>query len=291
MHYRSRSVAGLLVLMITAILGTAPAEPVSPDGDTILKPGEAIIYYLGHSGWAVKTRSHFLIFDYWERGGVRGDPSPAGLAGGKIDPVEIRALPVVVFISHAHGDHYDPVVFTWQRTIPDITYVFGWPAAAGPNRYFLGEDRESRTFGDLTVHTIHHAFDGIPEAAFLVEVDGLSIFHSGDHGCVGETINPVFKANIDYLAGVRRPVDLVFMATFGSRRREEVNKGDLYTIRRLAPRVLFPMHHGGTEADYLKFRDAARRKGVTTPMGCASRRGDRFRYRNGRIEMLPTSTD
>lgn len=54
-----------------------------------LKRGEAIIWYLFHSGWAVKTQSHFLIFDYWEMGNKPTDPS---LANGFINPREIDAL-------------------------------------------------------------------------------------------------------------------------------------------------------------------------------------------------------
>ena len=28
-----------------------------------LREKEAVIWYLGHSGWAIKTVNHFLIFD------------------------------------------------------------------------------------------------------------------------------------------------------------------------------------------------------------------------------------
>ncbi len=33
-----------------------------------LKKGDASIWYLFHSGWAIKTQNHFLIFDYYESG-------------------------------------------------------------------------------------------------------------------------------------------------------------------------------------------------------------------------------
>ena len=32
-----------------------------------LAAGQAVVWYLGHSGWAVKTQNHLLIFDYWKR--------------------------------------------------------------------------------------------------------------------------------------------------------------------------------------------------------------------------------
>ena len=28
---------------------------------------EAKLVYCGHSGWAIQTQNHFLIFDYWDR--------------------------------------------------------------------------------------------------------------------------------------------------------------------------------------------------------------------------------
>ncbi len=38
-----------------------------------LADGEALIWYLGHAGWAVRTRSRLLIFDYWEQRDVPGE--------------------------------------------------------------------------------------------------------------------------------------------------------------------------------------------------------------------------
>ena len=84
--------------MVQGRTGT-PANSVQDLGE-----GDARIWYLGHCGWAVKTRSRVLIFDYWEREAVRGDPS---LANGKVDPAELRDLDVYVFVSHSHGDHYE----------------------------------------------------------------------------------------------------------------------------------------------------------------------------------------
>ena len=32
-----------------------------------LAAGQAVVWYLGHSGWVVKTQNHLLIFDYWKQ--------------------------------------------------------------------------------------------------------------------------------------------------------------------------------------------------------------------------------
>jgi ankyrin repeat protein len=94
-----------------------------------LPADEAVIWYLGHAGWAVKTRNTFLVFDYWER----GKSEQPLLSNGRINPEEIKDLDVYVFSSHAHDDHYDKVIFDWENTVDRIAYVFGWLNEKGKN--------------------------------------------------------------------------------------------------------------------------------------------------------------
>ena len=54
----------LLVLFLSfAAARPSPFEEIQERG---LEPGQAVICYLCHSGWAVKTKNHLLIFDYTE---------------------------------------------------------------------------------------------------------------------------------------------------------------------------------------------------------------------------------
>ncbi len=138
----------------------------------------------------------------------------------------------------------------------------------------------------MEIFTIHHDFDNIPEAAFLVKVDGLVIYHSGDHGSTGGVINPVFKDNIDFLSQQTKKVDIAFISQFGSRSGEAVNQGDLYTMNTLKPIITFPMHRGGGEERYEDFAREAQQNNVPTQVKCATIRGDRFFYGNGVIAEL-----
>ena len=80
--------------LVLALAANTLAGPVSPQE---LADGEAQIWYLGHSGWAIQTKSRFLVFDYT----VESEPAePRSLANGHIDPQEIEDLSVVVFVSH-----------------------------------------------------------------------------------------------------------------------------------------------------------------------------------------------
>jgi L-ascorbate metabolism protein UlaG (beta-lactamase superfamily) len=59
-----------------------------------LEPGQALVWYLYHSGWAVKTKSHLLVFDYGEPPGLSGRRS---LDAGSDDPAELAGENVTVF--------------------------------------------------------------------------------------------------------------------------------------------------------------------------------------------------
>jgi L-ascorbate metabolism protein UlaG (beta-lactamase superfamily) len=270
-----------MILMLGGVGSSAEAQSTRDLLSAELEPGEANVWYLGHAGWAVKTRNHLLIFDYWESSAPRGDRS---LADGYVNAEEIAAQAVYVFVTHSHGDHYDPIIHRWRQTVPNITYVFGWEAGSDPDHIYMTQPREIRELGDLTVATINHEFDQIPEVAFLVAVDDLVIYHSGDHGTVTEEPNATFVDNIDYLASLGRRIDVAFISTFGRIGGGTINNGDRYSIEKLRPRVMFPMHHGDNEDLYERFAREIRREDVMTAVYYATRPGDHFSYKAGRIE-------
>jgi L-ascorbate metabolism protein UlaG (beta-lactamase superfamily) len=269
----------IILIIVLLLLLFVLLSPVSAKEK--LDSGKCIIWYLGHSGWAVKTAEHFLVFDYWE---WDDKAEGAGLSDGFIHHPDLKDQDVYVFVSHAHGDHFDETILDWSQSIERITYVFGWKAFEDPSHIYLTKPREKKRFGDFEVLTINHEFDNIPEVAFLVKVDGLVIFHSGDHGTVGEKMNPIFRDNIDYLAENTDGVDIAFISIFGSNYGDSVNKGDLYTIESLEPKVTFPMHCGRREHEYKEFASEARKKNIQTQIICAEARGGRFYYGDGGIE-------
>jgi len=248
-----------------------------------LANGEAVIWHLGHAGWAIKTRTRLLVFDYAP---MLDPPAEPSLANGHIDPGELSDQRTVVFVSHSHGDHYDRGILEWTSRIADIHYVFGWAASADPGHVCLTDEHAVRDLDGLEIAAIHHAFDGIPEAAFLVRLDGLTIYHSGDHGSTGDELNPVFKANIDYLAARTDGIDLALLSIFGRRGGGAVNRGDLYTIERLRPRVTFAMHRGLSPQSYAQWARAAVEAGVESTVSYAESPGNAFVYRDGRITEL-----
>ncbi|UCG92654.1 MAG: ankyrin repeat domain-containing protein, partial [candidate division WOR-3 bacterium] len=122
--------------------------------------GEAAIWYLGHSAYAVKTKNHFLIFDYVEYTPLPDEPC---LANGHINADEISDQNVYVFVTHAHSDHYDSTIFDWTKSVKNITYIFGWQAFEDSEYVYMGP-RTAKRLDDLEIETIHSPEAGEPES-------------------------------------------------------------------------------------------------------------------------------
>jgi ankyrin repeat protein/L-ascorbate metabolism protein UlaG (beta-lactamase superfamily) len=248
---------------VADVLLKAGAEPAAATTDVAsllakhLNDGQAVIWSLGHCGFAVKTRSRLLIFDYFSRGWPR--PARPSLANGFIDPEEIKDLDVTVFVSHSHGDHFDPVILEWRSTIKNVRYVFGWNAGKGGRTIDLPAPRASISIGGMEVFTVNGEHNDVPETAYLVKADGLSIYHAGDY------ISPTaaFKTDMDYLRAKAGRIDLAFISRFEQ-------------AEALAPAVVFPMHAYNREYMYEAFAREAEEKKLPSRVIRPENKGDRF---------------
>lgn len=167
--------------------------------DKNLRPAEAlekkdiIGYYFGQSAFWIETPSSVLLFD-WYMG---------------ILPCVPPNKRVYIFVSHTHADHFSK----------DISGVAGLLGAA---RIFIGDDGNHDTLNDLfspemsnMVFYVHGGqnlhVDGILEVstlsstdlgvAFLVQVDGVRIFHAGDLAVWSEASQSAFEENIKGIEG------------------------------------------------------------------------------------------
>jgi hypothetical protein len=259
----------LMVLAELALGGVAPTA-----GERVAK-GEAIVWYLGHCGYAVRTANHLLIFDYIE---LEESPTTRGMAIGFIDATEIKDLAVRVFVSHSHVDHYDPLVLDWQKSVRDIRYFFGWQAMAGDRYNSLPGPRSSVSVPGMEVFTVNSRHSGVDEVAFLVKVDGLVVFHGGDYQ--GRMARGAASSAVDdmrYLRTIAGAPDLMFLGAW---------TGDPYPdiIRGLQPKVIFPGHSRKKEAQYRSFAADLKKMEIRIPVPCPTRRGDHFRFRNGVVQ-------
>ncbi|UCG88030.1 MAG: hypothetical protein JSW71_05655, partial [Gemmatimonadota bacterium] len=202
----------ICVLIAASSLTTASGQVLPAEaGD------RATVWYLRHAGWAVRLSDALLVFDYQQSLGMEDvtDETPRNLENGLIDPAEISDLDVFVFVTHAHGDHYDPVIFEWQGEIESLTYFIGWEeepeshcerlTGADANCYTMGGLRATAELGDIQVYTIDSHHNDIPEVAYLVRYGDWIVYHNGDY--MG---NPV--DDYAYLKTISGRIDVAFVS-------------------------------------------------------------------------------
>ncbi len=255
---------------------TVPSTAVLPDTPP---SGGAVVWYLGHCGYAVRTRNYLLVFDYQERqdGQQRKSrPERPSLSSGWIDPDEIKGLKVRVFVSHSHEDHYDPVIFGWKRTVPDIAYFFGWKAADDPAYNYLVGPRAELESAGLQIATINSHHSGVPEVAWLIKVDGLVVYHNGD--C--QPNDPTSEH--DFLKTKTGRIDLAFVFPV-------YEAGEKYAIQNLDffgkfdVRAAFPMHVQAGSAMYLEFQKVFQAKLPGLSIHVPMEMGQRFVFADGKV--------
>jgi ankyrin repeat protein/L-ascorbate metabolism protein UlaG (beta-lactamase superfamily) len=249
-----------------------------------IKENEAVVWYLGHSGWAIKTQNHLLIFDYFERPN-RVLPMDASLASGFVIPSEIIGENVTVFVSHHHGDHYDPRIFEWRNEIPDIEYVFGFQPDDIDQEYIFTPPRSEREVEGINIYTIRSNDAGV---GFLIDVDGLTILHPGDHANGSMDMSASYTAEIDALTTMTEDIDLAFFAILGCSlgTPESVKLGVHYAIEQLKPKVLLPMHAGHASYFYREFVEETLEKNYATQLAYALNEGERFFFTEGKLNKV-----
>ncbi|MCX6245871.1 MAG: ankyrin repeat domain-containing protein [Bacteroidetes bacterium] len=245
-------------------------DPVKPLAGKLGK-GEAVVHYLNHSGYAVETDRYLLVFDYFQPNPV---PSTPSLLNGRINPAELGDKKIIVFVSHEHTDHYDTAIWEWRKARPDITYVMGFrPATAHPCDFIA--PHEEKTIGDVSIHAIRSTDSGV---GFLVEADGIVVYHPGDHANKTKVVGPEFKDEIDYLTGLKKKVDIAFFPVSGCSfpDLEAVKTGNYYVIGEMKPGICFSMH--GDNASCSAYSCDITKTFSSQPSAFGTFPGDRFFY-------------
>jgi ankyrin repeat protein/L-ascorbate metabolism protein UlaG (beta-lactamase superfamily) len=202
-----------------------------------LKPGEAVVHYLNHSGYAIETSKHILVFDYFH---YYTPPDNLSLLNGRINMDELKGKKMFVFSSHEHQDHYDTTIWQWNSPKNKIQYVMGFkPEVKYP--YVFIESRQEKKIEDVQINAIRSSDAGV---GFLVEADGIVVYHPGDHVNKSPEIAEDFKSEIDYLAGLNKEVDIAFfpVAGCGFPDLEVVKAGNFYVVEKLNPGINISMH-------------------------------------------------
>ena len=250
-----------------------------------LHKGEAVVWYLGHNGFAVSTKDKFLIFDYWKNS---TEPANPCLANGHIDPEEIKDKEVYVFVSHEHQDHFDQRILTWEEVIPKIKYIFGFKPEEqrefreegynGPEYVYAGP-RENLAVDDIAIHTIKANDAGV---GFLLDVDGLQVYFAGDHAGWREGERQGYIDEIDYIANYVKDLDMALLNVTGchAQGEEPLREGNYYTLNLLQPNLFIPTHGLDREYVYEEFVKRMQDDGKDFPAFVPFNPGDNYIYKS-----------
>jgi ankyrin repeat protein len=210
-----------------------------------LKEGEAYLWYLApkgspNTGYAVKTRNNLLIFDArW----ISESPK-AGLANGYINPNEPAGQKITVLIGYPNNL---PDLPELAKQIPGTNFVLNFEPGVGDEEnndmppYRLAEANESFSVDGIQVHTIPTAsrLFGREGLGYLVEVDGMKVFHAGLHFSNNNSSNVAkFREEIDFLKPFG-PIDIAILPIKDRHLESFAYEPYLHLIDQLAPKVIY----------------------------------------------------
>ena len=201
------------------------------------------VYYLGHSGFAVKSSQSLMVFDYWQ--------TSAKLLRPIFDHADKKSF---IFSSHAHHDHYDPSIEEYKKDYPIEAHFVGWKTS-DPKHISVFSDDELDISG-IKVLGVGSNDDGV---AYFVDDNEIKVFHGGDLAGWEDETWESFAKNIDRLKQRNLKPDIVFLAvtTFSGVIQKRMVKAAEYLIDALDPSCFFPMHSNHREYLYKDFKEQA----------------------------------
>ena len=191
------------------------------------------IAYINHSGFAVETETCYILFDYFN---------------GKLPEFEGNK-PIYIFSSHSHHDHFNRELF---NVFDDnkVKYILSNDIKKKiknihqPNITFVYPRKEYEV-DNLKIKTLKSTDLGV---AFIVEVDGKKIYHSGDLNCwlwaeeskqYNKNMKINFEKEIDSIKGEK--FDIAFIP-LDPRQEIYYDIGINYILENCEIENLFPMH-------------------------------------------------
>ncbi|MDE5807393.1 MAG: MBL fold metallo-hydrolase [Muribaculaceae bacterium] len=235
------------------------------------------ITYIFHSSFLVTTPECNVLFDFWK--------DPDGMLPSLID----KEKPFYVVVSHFHKDHYNPEIFRWAESFPEIHYILSKDTARRARHYFSPTSTHSGAHVDSSRLTVLKPGDSFSDSiisvrafgstdagnSYLLSASRKRIFHAGDLNAwiwkdesteqeikdalklFREKINPLKV----YLQSDRDNADIdAALFPVDSRIGTEYWTGTKIFLREFRTAFFIPMHYGlGDEKEQLGRRlDAGR---------------------------------
>lgn len=205
------------------------------------------ITYINHSGFLIEWDSCYFLFDYYN---------------GEIPSLDKDKM-LMVFVSHGHGDHFNPDIFKLYKEHPNTTYLLSSDIKLNekqnqkygiteelsriiqlvkPNQGYELFDKNNNI---ILIETLKSTDLGV---AFLISYNGKTIYHAGDLNLwvwkgedkqFNNNMRAIFMKEIAKLEN--RNIDLAF-APLDPRQEEWYDLGMDALLDTANVNYVFPMH-------------------------------------------------
>jgi len=168
--------------------------------ETRVEPGNLHIWWIGQEGFVLKSCRQIIYIDPY-----LSDYAEKMTAGKPDEHVRIKPAPLkpedvthadLVFCTHDHADHIDPEgIPIIAHASPRARFIVPECARATMRSLRISDERLHTLRGDdelssdgIRVHAIpakHEQFDrhprtGYPYLSYVIQIDGITVFHAGD---------------------------------------------------------------------------------------------------------------
>jgi|GEM_PF-1253826 len=269
---------------------------ISPNSKVLIKPlneRQAVLWYLGGPGWAVRTKNHFLIFDFQPITlRPRNIPKTPLLGNGQLSPSELMGQDIAFFYtsdtinSNNSSNTFNPAASFSDAYFVSLQSIFKTPKSIqvtpGENRQLDGIDVTALQYGENS---------SFRRTGYLIRVDGLIIFFDGwQFDYLPDSQWKTYVSTVESMVRKHLPpgerIDIAFIPVMGSRNYIEPSLEEKFdqTIRAvvtaLKPIALIPLTSEGYEPDAGHFLELWKQKksAVQFRFFIPGKRGDRFEY-------------
>lgn len=198
------------------------------------------ITYIHHSSFCVELENSILLFDYFKGELPEFDPNKK----------------LYVLASHFHQDHFDKCIFEIQKNHSNVTYILSKDIKRHRSKYMKAAKNivvvdfdEEITLDNMKIKTLESSDEGV---AFLIEIEGKTIYHAGDLNwwhwegenspAENKYAENKFKQGLDKING--RDIDVAFVP-LDPRQGDFYYLGFNYFMENTNTKVAFPMHMWG----------------------------------------------
>lgn len=226
------------------------------------------VRHLHHSCFLVEVNNTAFIFDYYKD----ENPKKQNTENPVFAPENLKDKDkIYVFASHKHHDHFNPVIFSWQKVLPQAQYFLSHDISSYDiskklkhfnidQIHYISPHREY-DFGDLVIRAFKSTDEGV---AFLVDYEGLVLYHAGDlhwwhwFGEPNEwnkNMEAQFKNEVSLIK--EYSIDIAFLPADPRQEKAEL-WGMIYFLENVNVKTAYPMHFWDDHSILVRIKEEAK---------------------------------